>query len=86
MSLFTINPSLYSFSDGEENKIDSSNIDNIKYCGYTYTLIVKFSGGGVYLYSSVPHSVGRKFLSAESKGQFLARKIVGNYPYKKIDS
>ncbi len=86
MSLFTINPSLYSFDDGDRDSVESSNIDKIKYCSYTYTLIVKFTGGGVYLYSSVPHSIGKKFAAAESKGKYLAKYIVGAYPYTKLDT
>jgi hypothetical protein len=85
MSLFSINPLLYSFEDGDKDKVDSSNIDKIKYCSHTYTLIVKFSSGGVYLYSSVPHSVGHKLLRAESKGKYLSKYIVRNYPFVKLD-
>ena len=85
MSLFTIDPLLYSFDDNGKDDVISSNIEKIKYCKYTYTLTVKFAGGGVYLYSSVPHSIARKFLSADSKGKYLSKVLVGAYPFIKLD-
>lgn len=84
MSLFTINPLLYNFDDSDKDSIESSNIDKMKYCPVTYTLIVKFTGGGIYLYSSVPHSVAKKMFSAESKGKFLSKTIIGAYPFVKL--
>ena len=85
MSLFHIKPLVYAFSDDERDTVESSNIDKAKYCPNTYTLVVKFAGGGVYLYSSIPHSVGRKFFCAESKGKYLSKHIIGAYPFIKIN-
>jgi len=85
MSLFHIKPLVYAFSDDDKDTIDSSNIDKAKYCPHTYTLVVKFAGGGVYLYSSLPHSVGKKLFSAESKGKYLKKHVIGRYPYIKLN-
>ncbi len=81
----SISPSLYSFNDNDENCC-SSNIDKVKYCNYTNTMIIKFSGGGVYLYSALPPSVYRSFLIAESKGSYFAKKIKDVYPFLKLPS
>jgi|GEM_PF-3977450 len=81
--MITINPLLYSFDDNK-HRVESSNIEMVKYCHMTCTLIVKFSGGGIYLFSALPPSVYRSFCIAESKGSFFFKKIKGVYPYKKI--
>jgi hypothetical protein len=85
MSLFVINPAVYKFDDKDGQGIESSNILDIKYNHLTYTLSVKFSGGGVYIYSSLPPRVYQSFCISESKGRFLSQKIKGCYPYKKIN-
>jgi hypothetical protein len=84
MSLFNLNPKLYTFDDEDTQDIESSNILAAKYCQKTYTLSVKFENGGVYIYSSLPPSIYRSFCIAESKGRFLFKKIRGSYPYKRI--
>lgn len=84
MSLFNLNPLVYKFNDEDMEGIESSNIIAFKYCNITYTLSVKFDGGGVYIYSSLPPSIYRSFCIAESKGRFLFKRIRGSYPYKRI--
>jgi hypothetical protein len=79
----SINPLLYSFDERDELS-ESSNIDKAKYCSYTNTLVIKFSGGNVYLYSALPPSVYRSFCIAESKGRYFFSKIRGVYPYLKL--
>ena len=79
----SINPLLYSFDDNDQ-ECESSNIDKVKYCSYTNTLVIKFSGGGVYLYSALPPSVYRSFCMAESKGRYFFTKIKGVYPFLKL--
>jgi hypothetical protein len=81
--VFNINPLLYSFDDNDE-VCESSNIEKAKYCSYTNTLVIKFGGGGVYLYSAMPPSIYRSFLMAESKGRFFYKKIKGTYPCLKL--
>jgi len=79
-----INPLLYSFNDNDDISDLSSNIECAKYCDYTRTLVLKFKGGAIYLYSSMPPSVYRSFCISESKGTYFYRKIRGVYPYLKI--
>lgn len=85
MSLFVINPEVYKFDDDDRQGIESSNISSTKYCNLSYTLTVKFSGGGVYIYSSLPPRVYQSFCISASKGKYLSQKIKGAYPYKKIN-
>lgn len=79
----SIYPLLYSF-DEKYNVDSSSNVKAAKYCVITNTLTVKYTGDDIYLYSAMPPSVWRSFCIAESKGSFIARKIKGAYPYKKL--
>ena len=85
MSLFVINPDVYKFDEQDSQGIESSNILSAKYCNLTYTLTIKFSGGGVYIYSSLPPRIYQSFCISASKGKYLSQKIVGCYPYKKIN-
>ena len=85
MSLFVINPQVYKVEDEDKQSIESSNIFSVKYCNLSNTLAVKFSGGGVYIYSSLPPRVYQSFCISESQGKYLSQKIKGAYPYKKIN-
>jgi len=56
---------------------------------YTYdadlaTLAVTFVNGSKYLYTRVPETVYNQFLRADSKGSFLHKNIIGNYPVTKV--
>ena len=47
-------------------------------------LEVTFKGGTKYRYYGLHRGVQIDFFKAESKGSFLARKIKGNYTYRKV--
>jgi len=81
--MFNINPLLYSFDDNKDD-VESSNIEKAKYCSYTNTLVIKFSGGSAYLYSSLPPSIWRGFQISESKGRYFFMKIKDTYPCLKL--
>lgn len=63
---------------------DSSNIESIRYDDETSTLEVRFINGGTYHYFDVPEHVRMDFERSESKGQFLASNIKGQFRYGKI--
>lgn len=65
--------------------VSSSNIAAIGYDAGTSTLYVRFHHGGTYTYRRVPGPVHEAFMSAAgSKGEFLAHRIKGRYPYSRI--
>lgn len=64
--------------------VSSSNIASIGYDQKTQTLEVEFLKSGVYQYFDVPQAVYEEFISAESKGKYLANKIKGNYRYARV--
>jgi hypothetical protein len=64
--------------------VTSSNVAAIGYESGSSTLYVRFHHGGTYAYSGVSASVHAAFMSAGSKGQYLAYQIKGTYPYVRI--
>lgn len=63
---------------------ESSNVSRIGYEKNSSTLEVEFHNGGTYQYFDVPEHVWEAFKGADSKGQFLAQNIKGQYRYAKI--
>ena len=68
----------------EMQDVTSSNVLAIGYRSSDLTLFVSFKSGTKYAYFQVPEQVYQDFLSAESKGKFLASQIKGNYNYQKL--
>lgn len=66
------------------SSFESSHIDSYVYDDFRYSLIVKFSSGGKYLYAGVPPSIYYRMEMAESKGKFLYHTL-RNYSCTKID-
>jgi hypothetical protein len=64
--------------------VDSSTVAGIGYDNTSMTLEVAFTGGTLYQYFNVPRSVYRKFMKADSKGQFFNAEIRDAYPYRKV--
>ena len=62
----------------------SSNISTARYDEERLILEVAFNSGGIYHYFDVPIHVINEFMSADSKGKFLAARIKGHYRYSKI--
>jgi len=63
----------------------SSNIAEIGYDARSSLLLVRFhEGARTYRYAGVPAGTYRAFLSAPSKGRFLADFIKGHYPYTRV--
>jgi hypothetical protein len=62
----------------------SSNIASIRYEDAQMILEVTFHNGGTYEYFDVPSQVIEEFMSADSKGGFLAARIKGHYRYSKL--
>lgn len=63
-------------------KFESSNVSR---AGYREgAMLVCFRGGGWGVYERVPRSMWAEFISAESKGSFVARRLRGHdeYPYR----
>ena len=50
------------------------------------TLIVEFLSGQVYRYEGVPVEKFSEFCCSQSKGQYFARSIRGQYGYSKLVS
>lgn len=47
-------------------------------------LEVVFRTGGTYRYKEVPSSEYDGLMSAESKGKYMHRHIIGRYPYERV--
>lgn len=62
----------------------SSSIAAVSYDDEQNTLEVAFLNGGRYHYYDVPPHVSKDFEQAESKGEFLARNIKGQYRYSRV--
>ena len=63
--------------------VSSSAISSVGYDPKARVLEVEFSSGAVYDYYGVPPKVYASLMSAESKGQFLSRKIRDRYRFER---
>lgn len=63
--------------------VDSSNVQSIAFEERTHTLCVKFTGGGLYTYSSVDMDVYVDLVHSASVGKYLANVIKARYGYLK---
>lgn len=59
--------------------VDSSNLKAVGYDEARQILSVEFQGGSIFHYYSVPPDVFEALGTAESRGQFYAKKIKGTY-------
>ncbi|KAB2912192.1 MAG: DUF853 family protein, partial [Dechloromonas sp.] len=66
------------------NTPESSNIAGFGYNEGNRVLTVEFKNGGRYEYFDVPSAVFDAMKAADSKGQFLAQSIKGQYRYARI--
>lgn len=62
----------------------SSNLVSVGYDTASSVLEVEFWDGRIYQYFSVPSIVYRLFMSASSKGRYLARAIRPTYHCRRI--
>ena len=65
-------------------KVDSSNIDAVKYAPATKVLIVKFKSKSQYAYNDVDTKTVDDFLGAESQGKFFNANIKDKFRFAKI--
>jgi hypothetical protein len=63
--------------------VESQSIASVGYHRRAKILEIEFRNGGIYQYSDVPIATYKKFLRAESKGQFFQREIRGRYAYRR---
>ena len=49
-----------------------------------HILEVIFRTGGTYRYKGVPSSEYEGLMSADSKGKYMHRHILGRYPYERV--
>ncbi|HWM90543.1 MAG TPA: KTSC domain-containing protein [Thermoanaerobaculia bacterium] len=63
--------------------VSSSAIASIGYDPEMKMLEVEFSSGAVYDYYGVSRKVYEALMEAESKGQFLSRRIRDRYPFER---
>lgn len=68
----------------DRNLVSSSNIISVGYDEQNETLEVEFSDGSVYQYYNVNKNLYDQFISAPSKGQFLAYQIKNVFPYSRV--
>ena len=64
--------------------VQSTNVSSIGYDPTTHTLEVEFSGGNIYQYFDVPQAINDALMASDSKGQFLASQIKGNFRYARL--
>ena len=68
----------------ERIPVTSSNIASIGFDEDSSTLEIEFNSGAVYQYFDVPLVVYEGMIEADSKGQYLAQHIKGQYRYVKV--
>ena len=64
--------------------VRSSNVSSIGYVAETRCLYVAFNSDSLYRHDNVAIRTYQDFMSAPSKGRFVAYRLKGKYPYKKI--
>lgn len=65
--------------------VRSSNIASAGYDQATEMLEIEFKSSGVYQYEGVPLKVFRGLLTQKSSGRFFRRRVLGRYPYTKVE-
>ena len=65
--------------------VTSSSIASAGYSAEESTVEIEYRNGSVYQYFAVPRGVFESLLGAESKGTFVARRLRGRYPYRRVD-
>jgi hypothetical protein len=68
----------------KRERISSSAIASVGYDPDEQTLEVEFIDGEVYQYLKVPEYIFLDFMMAESRGEYINRKIKGLYADRKI--
>lgn len=67
----------------QRTRVSSSAISSVGYDEGRSVLEVEFQSGAVYDYFDVPPKVWKALQKAESKGQFVSRRIRDRYPFVK---
>jgi hypothetical protein len=68
----------------QRHLIHSSVLQSAGYDESAKILELEFHGGGTYDYFNLSPRMFKKFIDAESKGQFFVKKIKGKYPELKV--
>ena len=71
---------------GEFERVESSNIEAVKYEPERKTMTVRFNSGGVYEYDNVPKHKHTQMMGAKSKGKFLNQHVKGQHDFSKVDN
>jgi len=66
-------------------RVESSNVNRIRYDIDVQELYIEFNGGTVYLYRQVPSHVASDMFNTDSMGKFVHRRLKNNFPYRKIN-
>ena len=64
--------------------IDSEMLIAAGYDRRSRTLQVIFRTGHIYRYKGVPSTEYDRLMSADSKGKYMHRHIIGHYPYERL--
>jgi hypothetical protein len=62
---------------------ESSSVIEVGYDDVNEEVWVRFSKGGLYIYSSVPHVVWEELLNAPSKGSYVNQVLRPGYAYRR---
>lgn len=62
--------------------VQSSMIAAAGYDSRSHILVVLYNTGKAYEYHHVPPDIFWGLMSAESKGRFMNREVLGRYPYR----
>jgi len=68
----------------QRDYVSSSSIVSVGYDPASETLEVEFQSGAVYQYYNFNQSIYDEFMSAPSKGKFLAYQIKNAFPYSRV--
>ena len=69
----------------ERVRVTSSSIASAGYSAEGSTLEIEYQNGSVYQYFAVPKSLFDSLLESDSKGAFVRARILGHYPYRRIE-
>lgn len=67
--------------------IEIKNSSNILAISYTdvEAMVVKFKGGGEYLYKKVPKELYENMAKSQSAGKYLNSTIIGKFEHEKLE-
>jgi hypothetical protein len=64
--------------------VDSEMLVAVGYEAKSHSLMTVFRTGETYLYKNVPLFVHERLMSADSKGKFMHKYVIGRFDYERV--